>query len=104
MADEVNITSVFINIGDAHPFHYISRILETYIKDDEKNKSLVVLQARGRNISNAVTVASIIRDRYIVNMTYDFEIGTELIKDKKVTFIKIALQRHTVQEEVEPNV
>ena len=54
----------------------------------------VVIKARGRNISVAVDVAEIIRNRFLQEVKLDkIEIGTETIENRAVSTMEITMSK-----------
>lgn len=44
------------------------------------NSSEVIIKARGKNISTAVDVAEVVKNRFLKDLTHNISIGTEHVK------------------------
>ncbi|MEA1994319.1 MAG: DNA-binding protein Alba [Euryarchaeota archaeon] len=76
-------------IGKKGAMAYVLAVVTGFNSGDE-----VILKARGRNISKAVDVAEITRNRFYQEAKLDkIEIGTEKIEDRAVSTCEITLIR-----------
>ncbi len=76
-------------IGKKGAMAYVLAAVTGFNNDDE-----VVLKARGRNISKAVDVAEITRNRFYQEAKLEnIEIGTEVIEDRNVSTCEITLTK-----------
>ncbi len=76
-------------IGKKGAMAYVLAVVTGFNNDDK-----VVIKARGRNISKAVDVAEITRNRFYQEAKLEnIEIGTETIEDRAVSTCEITLTK-----------
>ncbi len=69
----------FVFVGKKPTMSYVLAVM-TQLQDGLKE---VHLKARGRSISRAVDVAEVVRNRFVKDIKYNVDIGTEVVEDKE---------------------
>ncbi len=83
------VTKMDVLIGKKGAMAYVLAVVTGFNSDNK-----VVIKARGRNISKAVDVAEIIRNRFLQEAKIDkIEIGTETIENRAVSTMEITMSK-----------
>lgn len=93
MAEKTRENDNNIFIGKKPTMSYVLAAITQFA-----NNSEIHIRARGRNISTAVDVAEVVRNRFVQNLKHSVQIGTEKVTDKEnrtlnVSTIDISLSK-----------
>ncbi len=83
---KMNKDDNFVFVGKKPTMSYVLAVM-TQFQDGIKE---VHLKARGRSISRAVDVAEVVKNRFLKDIKYDVDIGTETVDDKEKKSLNVS--------------